>query len=174
MGFLSDRSVTADTTGGYIHIILPNAGAPTGFDSYRISVTNLQADLNALITALDGRVTVNEDDIADLQEILTRDRLLSATGSGNRTLPANGVLTAVNITVVSGSSVTVQVGTTPGGSDLVDYSGSKTLAANDYKRYDLVHRNTVSGGNSASQSIYWTVTGGTVHFHFNYEILSTT
>lgn len=38
---LSERTTTAVVTGGYLHIIIPDAGSESGFSSYRIAVTDL-------------------------------------------------------------------------------------------------------------------------------------
>lgn len=166
---------TTDVVGLIIPVLLPDVPSPTGYENYIITIEALQAGLQSQIDDNETDIIDHELRIDDLEDINKVDRSLNFSGTGNITLPENGVITSIDITVVTGTTVNVEVGTTtPNGSELADYAGVKALGANEFKSKDIIHRNTLSGGNSPSQPIYYTVTGGTVHIHLFYKVLSTT
>jgi hypothetical protein len=149
------------------------AATPEGYEDSSFTKANLLKEVAALIATNITGIATNAADIATTQSILNVDANLNASGSGNRTLPTNGVIIEFNITVVSGTTVEVLIGTTAGGDDLADYSGDKSLNSGEYKRRLTTYRPAVTSGASPSVPIYWTVTGGSVHIHTYYRILTT-
>lgn len=168
-----ELAVLAIRTGAIVWVQVPSA-APSGYTDYQIDIPTLLAAEQADIATNAADIATNAADIAATQSILNIDANLNAAGSGNRTLPANGVIIELNITVVSGTNVEVLIGTTVGGGELADYSGAKYLTTGGYKRKLTTYRPTVTAGASPSAPIYWTVTGGSVHIHTYYRILTTT
>jgi hypothetical protein len=150
------------------------AATPEGYEDAIFSKANLLKEVAALIVANAANISTNADDITTLQSTLNVDANLNVSGFGNRTLPANGVIIELNITVVSGTNVEVLIGTTVGGDELADYSGTKALTTGGFKRKLITYRNTVTAGESSSKPIYFTVTGGSVHIHTYYRLLTTT
>lgn len=93
---LSDRTATTTTTGGYIHIIIPDAGSPSGYSSYRITVANF---LNAVkvdeLWTPDG---TSNFVTTDNSSVLTVDGDLVVTGE------ISGLRTTKTVTNAGGSS----------------------------------------------------------------------
>lgn len=149
MGFLSDRATTAVVTGGYVHIIIPRGAAPTGYDSFRISVTDLQAALQTQITANAADIATNASNISDLQDIVSRSLYQEQTSNFQFSQPANSVV--FRIRARAKSSATLSIGTTPSGTEI---SGSDiNLSANTLYTLnkDLETTNI--------RTIYFTITG---------------
>lgn len=77
---LSNIGITTDITGGFAYIILPNGVSPTGYDSFKISIPDLQAYLQ-------GQITVNVNAISALGVRVTSQESIQAiqkypSGSG--------------------------------------------------------------------------------------------
>lgn len=93
---LSGRTITATVTGGYLHIILPDAGSASGFSSYRIAVTDLLAGIKVdELWTPDG---TNNFVTTDNSDVLTIDGDLSVTGE------ASGLKTTKTVTNAGGTS----------------------------------------------------------------------
>ena len=98
MGFLSDRSTTASTTGGYAYIIIPNAEAATGYDSHRISITDLHSALNSLITTNANAITALTSRVVVTENVSARIQYLNQTFPVfNFTQPANSIITKIRL-----------------------------------------------------------------------------
>lgn len=164
---------TTRTAGSLLWIQVPS-GAPSGYTDFRIDIDTLLATEQAAIAANASDITTNSDDISTLQAILNVDANLNVSGTGNRTLPPNGVIIEINITVVTGTSIDVKLGSTVGGDDIANYTGSKALSSGGYRRLTTTYRATVTAGSSPSAPIYFDVSGGSVHIHTFYRILTTT
>jgi hypothetical protein len=170
-----DKNSTTDRTGKALWVQL--AGQPTGstYDDEWILPEDFLAPEQADIATNAANISSNTARITTLEEINKVQKNLNLNTSTTFALPQNGVIREINITAVSGSGIIVRVGTTLGGGELADYSDvDDQLNAGEFKVKDLVYRNTVGGGNSASQTIYITVSNGTIHSHIYYKILSTT
>jgi hypothetical protein len=150
---LSSKTTTAVTTGGYLYIIIPDGGSPTGFVGRRISVTDLQVDLRtdintntSDISSIDGRVTTLENNSSKILDS-------SKNSDYTFTQDANSEIEQIYIKNVS-SNPTIKIGTTLAGEELV----SET-SITDYYKKDI---NFSDGYTATSRTIYITLSGGTV------------
>jgi len=151
MAFLSGRSTTATITGGYVNIIIPNGAAPTGYDSFRISVTDLQAALQSQITTNTGNIATNAANITTLQNNSSKRLDLAQVSSFSFTQVAGSVIDEIYFN----GTGTVSVGTTLAGEQLM----TSRLIENGIRKGDI----KVSNGYTAtSRTIYITLTGASV------------
>ena len=170
----SGFDIETSTTGVRVVLLYPDGATGTGYKNAQMELSNFFLTLQSQITDNETDILDHENRITDLEDAIKSQVDLNLNSNTTFTLPQNGVIQEIHITAVSGTNINVEIGTTLGGNDLLDYAGTKALGANDYKTKDLIHRNTVSGGDSAAQTIYYTVSGGTVHIHLFYKILATT
>lgn len=125
---LSQRDITGITTGGYIHIIIPDNNSITGFTSYRIAADNFIQTPVLKFLAKNSDFQVNLTANTYLSKILVRKQA---------------------------SSPNIKVGTTAGASDLVQLT-----SITDF------HEFVISRHWNSSQTIYFTISGGSVDIRF--------
>lgn len=134
---LSSKTATTVIVGGYIYIIIPDAGSPTGYVGRRIAVTNLlssiQSDVddNAFdIVSIDNRVTL-------LEQINKRVTFHDKTTAFAYFQPANSTITKI-VARGTNNAETLLVGTTVGGNELADFTfqTAYNLRATKVKDYD--------------------------------------
>lgn len=145
----------------------PPGSGGYGFVDAKITKANFFKPLQDQIDDTDDNVVILEDSVTALEELNKLQRNLNLSSSTSFTLPQNGLIREVYITVVNGAPA-VLVGTTAGAGDILDIDN-----IDGYASEDIIFRSTVSGGNSPAQTIHYTVTGGSVHIHTIYRILST-
>lgn len=129
MGFLSDRglitSAQFDESTGRVHIIVPDAGQPTGFASYQITVAELNKYLQDQVTSNLNAITALQAAVSALGDVAV-SKLTNATGDRSVELPENSVLEKVIYRPRSTSNVTITCGWSFGSSDIIY---SKTVSA---------------------------------------------
>lgn len=157
MALLSGRSTTSTITGGYIHIIIPNGAAPSGYDSFRISVADLQLDLQTQINTNTSDISTNTSNITALQNASTKRLDTGETSDYTFTQNADSEIEKIYINRDSGTP-TIRIGTTLNGEELV----SERVITDQYKK-DV---NFSSGFTTASRTIYVTISGGSVDIAF--------
>lgn len=142
MAFLSDRGTTTSPENGEFHIIKPNAGSPTGFDSFRISKENLFKDINEDIVDVDDKATSNTDRIDSLESVSTREEIIDQVNPFTFTQPANSTITKI---VSRGENTeTLLIGTTGGGSQIASITFSNEYHRRSSLKKEIDTRNEVS------------------------------
>lgn len=145
---LSSKSTTAVITGGYVYIIIPDVGSPTGYSGYRITVANLLADLQALVTANTASIATNIANITALQNLGDREQWTDEVGASFQfAQPANSIITKFRFRSTGSATCTIT------GSVTGTIKSGITLT--DGVLYD--HEHTVDS--VAGQTITFTITG---------------
>lgn len=157
MAILSGRSTTDIITGGYIHIIIPRGAAPSGYDSFRISVADLQANLQSQITDNETDIIDHESRITKLEDNSSKILESSQGVTYDFTQSGDSEIEKIYINLDGGAPI-VSVGTTPGGTELI----GNEIITDQYKK-DI---NFSKGFTAASRTIYVTITGGSVDIAF--------
>jgi hypothetical protein len=165
---LTDRASTSDPTGGYLYIIIPDAGSPTGFVSRKILKTDYDADLAALIqtnandiTTVDNRVTQVYQDFA-----IREAGIITQTTDYEYAQDQGTQIEAIKM--IPNVDSTVKCGLTPGGSEIFDTRNVNV--ADNYSVYRSDKKEMYNKDISA-RTVYFTITGS-VQFRINYQILT--
>ena len=148
---LSSKSTTAVVTGAYCYIIIPDGVSYTGFVGRRITVANLQAALQAQITANAGNISTNTSDISDLQDITSREQFTDEVGATFQfSQPANSIINYINLrstgaaTFAISGSVTGAIQTTTNLTDGVLYRLDKIVDSEPGQTITFTITGTVS------------------------------
>lgn len=155
---LSSKSTTAIIAGGFVYIIIPDGGSPTGFVGRRISVTNLLAALQLDVDGNTSDITTNTTAIAALQNITARVQRADQVSNFNIPQPATSIITKIRAR--SDGAATMEIGTTPLGQEITE----EVVSLTDGTLWELDQViDSVAG-----QTIYFTITG-TVSVSIYYE-----
>ncbi len=138
---ISDLTITALTAGGFIEISLPDGGG--GWLSRRISHTNLVA----VLTSFDTQST---------QTIKEKSKASAFTTNLN----ADTKLESIDFIYVSGTSISVKVGTSALGNDIIS---GRTITSSKNSA------NSLSDYFPGATTLYFTITGGAVDIIINYR-----
>jgi hypothetical protein len=148
---LSSKATTAVIVGGYVYIIIPDGGSPTGFTGRRISITDLLAALQAEVDTNTANIATNTTNITTLQNNSSKRLDLAQVSSFSFTQEGGSVIEDIYF---SGTG-TVSVGTTLAGEQLV----SSRLIEGGIRRGSI----KVSDGYTAtSRTIYITLSAASV------------
>ena len=161
MAFLSDRGTTISPENGEFHIIKPNAGSPTGYDSFRISEENLFKEINEDISDVDFKVDSNASRILAIEQRYAYTEFIDEV---NPFVFGQFVPYLINKITTKGSSPTdvLLIGTTAGAKDIarIEFSSEYSL------RYTL--RKEIS--QSVTGSLIYFTPIGTVSVGISFEI----
>jgi hypothetical protein len=153
---LSAQSFTTTTTGARYYIIIPDAGSPSGYESYQITDSALKADINTELSSLDTRVTTNAGDIATINS--QSERVLLEDQNSDFTFSQDEDTHIYNITfrTVSGTPI-VKIGTSLGADDILS---ERAIGSTNYRELDT----TIfpNADFSTANTIYVGITGGVV------------
>lgn len=116
MGKLSAKDVSASISGGYVHIILPDIGEPTGFKSYRIKLEDFTSGAPAAsavstnTTNFDGNLSSSDDTVQKALDTL--DEMI-ASGTDELVKYDAGDTTAgyLGAKIVAGTGISIAEGT---------------------------------------------------------------
>jgi hypothetical protein len=147
MGKLSAKPITTVPTGGYVHIITPDGFG--GWVSYRISHSNFLSSISSAITALQNYQTQG----------VTTSKETNKTADFTKVFAANTKIESIDFKHVSGTPV-LKVGETISGDEI---SPEIILGSNEHLNI------LISKSYESSQTIYITLSGGTVNVNFNYR-----
>ena len=121
---LSDRSIATITSGGFVHIILPDGGSPSGFASWRIAIPDLLG--------------------------IVKEKFANKSANFTEVLDADVLVTRIDFLFVTGTPV-VKVGTTLGGNDVISGRTLSTIkdSTNPLSKYFKTSKTlyfTITGG----------------------------
>lgn len=150
--YQSQLSTTTTLTGSYFLIIIPDAGSPTGFTSYRIAYANLMALVTAAITGNTNSIDAILEDVTELQDLTGKDPHRNEVSNFVFSQPADSRITEI---VIGGDQdgSSYQIGTTPLGTELYENTSIDE---------DEVHNLELNPSDMYSQSartVYFTITG---------------
>ncbi len=144
-------SVTSSPSGTIVVIHAP-AATVSGWQDYYITEENFLAAVNNSITAIDNRVSINEADIVELQDLGELDKsLIYLNTATTKVIELNSLIEYIAVYKSSGTP-SVKVGTTLGGEDIVpntsDFGAGVVVFRLDYWTgfNNLTLHITVSGG----------------------------
>ena len=150
---LSDKGTTAVISGGYIHIIIPDAGSPSGYTSYRISTTDLHAALQADIDDNASDITTLSGQVSALENLLSRSKYSAQVSNFQHSQPGDSTVRRIEFKSAAGVGTnTVKVGTSAGADDIMTVV---TLSNDEDTPYIFDSPLYASG----SRTIYFTITG---------------
>jgi len=144
---LSDKAITTIIAGGYTYIILPDGTG--GWISHRILISSLLSAVNSSISSLQSYQS----------QATTTVKEKSKSTAFTTALPADTALDGVDFIWVSGTP-NVKVGTTSGANDII--SGRTPTNGSP-------SRNALNKYWLASQTLFFTITGGVVDIIINYR-----
>jgi len=145
--FLSGKTSTTTTSGGYLYIIIPDGSG--GWYSRKIPHTSLVAALQSAITTLQTYTA----------QALQTDKEASKSANFTFSLGSDVALESIDFIWISGT-VNVKVGTTASGNEVLPV---QTLTSGSL-------RNLVQKYYSGATTLYFTLTGGgTIDTIINYR-----
>lgn len=156
--YLSTIGTTSTTTGGYIYIIRPDGGSPTGYTSYRISVINLQASLQTQITTNASDISTLSSQIDILNNLLTKNKYEDIVSDFEYNQTANS--TIYKITAKSSSNASFKIGTTLDGDEIQE----EITLTSEYNYVFELDIDIPTGYNESARTIYISITSGTITF----------
>jgi hypothetical protein len=137
---ISGLPETAIITGGYIEISLPDGG---GWKSWRISPTNFLSEVNSIL--------------AKLTQI---KKFKNKSSAFSESFNADTKIESIDFIYVSGTSVSVKVGTSVSANDIIS-GRTLTSVKNSF--------NSMSDYLKTASTLYFTITGGAVDIIINYR-----
>ena len=146
---LSSVSQETTITGGFLYIILPDGGSPTGYTSYRISTANFNATLQALISANTSDIATNAADIAALEAINSRTQYTSKVSDFQHSQGAGTNIYKISAIATTGTG-NMKIGTTLTGSEIM---ATETIQSSEPF---FLEENLYSAG---ARTLYFTITG---------------
>lgn len=146
----SQLPTTSTITGVYIPILLPDGGSPTGYEDYRITVTDLQTGLQSQITTNIADLVTLDERTTVLEGINAVTKLPARTGAIEFSQPANSDVWKISARIYTGSP-TIKIGTTLGGEEILSLT---TLDTGTNDILELVQTNYTR----SARTIYFTIT----------------
>lgn len=164
---LSSQAITTDPTNGQIYIMTPNAGSSTGFSSFRITVTDLQGGLQSQITANSVDIATNTADIAALDNAVRLEKISAFSGDVSATFEVGDVIEKITVKQNSQTTITVRIGITSGGQELL--SDSQPSAEDIFGTTRVVGIEEDIYPTSGNRTIHIRATGGTAEATIRYR-----
>lgn len=152
-----DGGQIADPSNGRFYIIVPDGGAPTGWQDHYIEYDDLASLLQAQITSNDSDISTLQTSVTALQNLTAKRVDTGKNSAYSFSLPAKSLIEGFVVYYEAGTSINFKVGTSVGGEQIV--SQKTGIADSTTKQYSIARWYPTTY--DASQTIYVTISGGT-------------
>ena len=150
MSKLSTKPISASIVDGYVHIILPDLGEPTGWKSYRIKLEDFASGspaasaVSVSTTNFDGNLSATDDTVQKALDTLDE---LVASGTDELVKYDAGDTTAgyLSAKVVAGTGITLEEGTAGDENKLKIINSLDISSLLDETAHDLLDHTGLTG-----------------------------